>query len=304
MARTAEPDVYGYLDYRAYLRDVYLTRKARGFSYRAFSRKAGLRSPNYLKMVIDAERNLTATMAERFGRALGLDAEATSYFTDLVAFGQASTGSERSRAYERLSSQARYRKSHKLELAHAAYHATWYMPAIRELAARADFRDDPAWIAAMLTPPISRVEARRAMAVLLELGLLVRTGAGRISQGDQPLVSTGPEARAVHIGSYHRAMIQRAGDAIDVVPSHDRDISSLTLCVGEGGLARLKDRIQRFRRELLELSTLEDEPRRVVQLNFQLFPLSRDLPDQHDPEDDGDQPAGTKAAAKHDLEEP
>ena len=63
-------------------------------------------------------------------------------------------------------------------------------------------------------------------------------------------------------------------------------------------------RIQRFRRELLELSTLEDEPRRVVQLNFQLFPLSRDLPDQHDPEDDGDQPAGTKAAAKHDLEEP
>ena len=51
--------------------------------------------------------------------------------------------------------------------------------------------------------------------------------------------------------------------------------SSLTLCLGRGGLMNLKTRLQRLRRELLELSALETEPEQVVQVNFQLFPLSR-----------------------------
>jgi uncharacterized protein (TIGR02147 family) len=61
-------DVFEYLDYRAFLRDIYLAKKAerRGFSFRAFSRRANLRSPNYLKLVMDGERNLSRAMAERF----------------------------------------------------------------------------------------------------------------------------------------------------------------------------------------------------------------------------------------------
>jgi len=270
-------DVFGYLDYRAYLRDVYVARKAerRGFSFRAFSRRAALKSPNYLKLVMDGERNLTRPMAERFARALGLDDESAGYFVDLVAFNQARTVGERTATYQRLTGSARYRKAHRLELVHAAYHGSWYMPAIRELAARADFRDDPEWIASTLRPSITRAEASKALAALLELGLLMRDADGRIHHGDRPLVSTGPETRSVHIASYHKAMMERAAAALDQLPSEQRDVSSLTLCVGAGGMARLKDRIQRFRRELTELTTLEDEPAQVVQINFQLFPLSR-----------------------------
>src|SRR5688572_29452348 len=56
--RSDRPDLYGYLDHRVYLRDEYAARKAekRGFSFRAFSRRAGLQSPNHLKRVIDGER--------------------------------------------------------------------------------------------------------------------------------------------------------------------------------------------------------------------------------------------------------
>jgi uncharacterized protein (TIGR02147 family) len=141
---------------------------------------------------------------------------------------------------------------------------------------RPDFVDDPDWIAAMLTPPITRTEARRAIATLVELGLLVRDPDGRVHQGDQPLVATGDETRGVHIASYHKAMMEMASAALDTLPSAQRDVSSLTICVGQAGLANLKERIQRFRRELVELSMMEDDPRRVVQVNFQLFPLSRE----------------------------
>jgi uncharacterized protein (TIGR02147 family) len=77
------------------------------------------------------------------------------------------------------------------------------------------------------------------------------------------------------VGNYHRAMMERAADSIDIFEPEERDISSLTLCLGAEGVRRLKERIQRFRRELLELSTRENNPRQVLQINFQIFPLSR-----------------------------
>jgi uncharacterized protein (TIGR02147 family) len=59
------------------------------------------------------------------------------------------------------------------------------------------------------------------------------------------------------------------------VPREEREISSLTLCVSHDVLLRLKERIREFRKELLAIAELEGKPERVVQLNFQLFPLSR-----------------------------
>jgi uncharacterized protein (TIGR02147 family) len=268
------PTVFDYLDYRGFLRDHYLFYKGRGrgFSYRSFSRRAGLRSPNYLKLVIDGERSLSSEMAGRFASACGLEGESATYFLDLVAFNQAATSVDRNAAYERLGTFKRYRQAHRLEMAQAAYHSTWYVPAIRELAAREDFEADPAWVAARMRPPISAADAKRALDTLFELGLLVKER-GRVRQGE-PLVTTGSQTIWLHIGNYHRVMMERAAASIDELTAAQRDISSLTLCLGDDGLRRLKERIARFRRELLELSELEKDPREVYQVNFQLFPLT------------------------------
>jgi uncharacterized protein (TIGR02147 family) len=272
----ADIDVFAYLDFRAFLRDYYSARKTagRGFSYRSFSRRAGLKSPNYLKLVIDGERNLSPDSAARFAQACALKGDEARYFVDLVAFGQATTLVERNQHYARLTGFQRYRNAHKLDLAHAAYYSAWYMPAIRELAARSDFRSEPEWIAQQLVPVITTSEAARAFETLLELGLLVRETDGSVRQADA-LLSTGAETRGLHIASYHRTMMQRAMESIDLVAPHQRDISSLTLCLGEQGLRAFKERVQRFRKELLELSALEPDPVQVVQINFQLFPLSK-----------------------------
>ncbi|MEN9577594.1 MAG: hypothetical protein RJA70_603 [Pseudomonadota bacterium] len=102
-SRPTDPDVFDYLDYRAYLRELYSARKKRGsFSYRAFSLRAQLKSPNYLKLVIDGERNLTQPMAKRFAVACGLAGQASSFFCELVAFGQAGGIDERNDIYLRL----------------------------------------------------------------------------------------------------------------------------------------------------------------------------------------------------------
>jgi uncharacterized protein (TIGR02147 family) len=267
---------FAYLDYRAFLRDLYGHKKAAnpGFSHRAFSRRAGLKSTNYLHLVIGGKRRLTPDGAQRFARGFGLPKDESDYFCELVAFNQAKTTEERSRAYERLARFRKFRTAQKLELAQHDYHAHWYLPAIRELAAREDFRDDPAWIARTLVPSIAPAEAKKALARLLELGLLVRLRNGKLTRKTE-LVTTGSGPLGHHVVAYHRAMMERASESIDAIPRDEREISSVTLCVSQDVLLRLKERIREFRRELLHLAELEGEPERVVQINFQLFPLSK-----------------------------
>jgi uncharacterized protein (TIGR02147 family) len=272
-------DVFSYRDYRAYLRDVYAARKSSeyGFSYRAFARKAGLSAPNYLKLVTEGQRNLTAEMAGRFAEALGLAGEPASYFCDLVAFNQAASAPERERCYQRLQAYRRYRSTFRLDAAHAAYHAEWYIPAIRELSACSGFRPDPKWIARTLRPSITARQAEQAVAVLEQLGLLVRDPSGRLVQ-EEPLLSTGDDQPlGHHIATFHRTMMQRASDALDTVPREEREIAALTLGLNERQFLQIKQRLYQLRQELLQASLegAEGPPDRVVQINFQMFPLSR-----------------------------
>ncbi|MBN1654557.1 MAG: TIGR02147 family protein [Deltaproteobacteria bacterium] len=275
MKKSNAVNVFEYLDFRKYLRDYYqyCKRNEYGFSHRAFSRRAGLRSTNYLKLVMDGERNLTPEMADQFARACGLQNQAADYFSELVAFNQAATAKERNRCQERLARFKQYREIHRLVAAQAAYHSTWYLPALRELVAREDFSDDPKWIARTLRPKITPAQAEKAVETLLELGLVERDKQGRIRQV-KPLVTTGEGPLGHHVVDYHRAMLQRAADALEQSPRHEREISSLTLCVSDAVMLDLKERIREFRRELLHVAELEGQPERVVQINFQLFPLS------------------------------
>src|SRR5262249_47375604 len=152
----------------------------------------------------------------------------------------------------------RYRQVQKLELAHAAYHSTWYLPAIRELCASPAFREDPDWLASVLRPAIKASEAKHALEMLLELGLLERDASGQLRQST-PVVSTGAQTRHMNIRNYHIEMLRRASHAIEAVPAKERDISSLTLCLSQDGLARFKQRIADFQRELIELAEQETE---------------------------------------------
>ncbi len=271
-----EPNVFEYLDARVYLREFYSSKKRqfRGFSYRAFSKRAGLRSPNYLKLYIDGQRNLTLAMAHKFARGCQLGPHEQSYFVDMVMFTQARNSIERDGHYQRLVASRFYRRAHRLDVTHAAYHSTWYIPAIRELITTPDFQEDPAWIACQLIPSITKSEAEAALKVLWDLGMLCRDRHGKLRQVDA-VVSTGPETTGLHIGNYHRTMLQRAAASIDDIPAKDRDISSLTVCLSDAMLIRVKECIQALRQEILELSVTDTNSDRVVQINFQMFPMSR-----------------------------
>jgi len=272
-----EIDVFAYRDYRSFLADTYEHRKKSeyGFSYRAFSRRAGLSAPNYLKLVTDGQRNLTNQMAVTFAEALGLKSEAANYFCDLVAFNQAENASLRERCYTRLQSYRRYRNAFRLDAAHAAYHSEWYIPVVRELVVCCDFVDDPQWIARILRPKISPKEVTRALRILEELGFIVRDDAGQWSH-KEPLLATGEEQPLGHnLANFHRMMLNKAAESLDTTPRGEREFGALTLALNEEQVARFKRRLFELREEFFQESCSEEgQPDRVVQIGFQLFPLS------------------------------
>jgi uncharacterized protein (TIGR02147 family) len=108
--------IFDHLDYRAYLREFYRDQKEqrRPFSFRAFARRAGIRSYNYLQLVMKGERDLSSNMATQFARGCGLEGNEAEYFCELVAFGQAKSADERNRVYERICRFRPFRAAHRI----------------------------------------------------------------------------------------------------------------------------------------------------------------------------------------------
>jgi uncharacterized protein (TIGR02147 family) len=227
-----------------------------------------------LKAVMDGNKNLAPSTAKRVASALGLAGDSAEYFRLLVVLSQTTDASDRRANQVSLGRLRRYQDVQALADASDAYHRYWYLPAIRELSLTDVFQDDPKWIARVLTPRILVREAKQALITLEQLGLLRPDDSGRLRAVHRQ-VDTELEPNSDQIAAFHRLMIARAAQAIDDVPRPERDISSITLSVDVGGLAAIKRRIQQIRRELLDEFDAGRSGVQVIQVNFQLFPLSQ-----------------------------
>ena len=271
------PSVYDFLDYRRFLADWFRGKKHDNprYSYRLFAQKAGQRSPSLLLHVIEGQRNLTAATTDAFIAAMALSAADARFFRLLVALDQAATNEERNAVWEQIAATKRFRDARTIEGAAFDYLSNWYLPAIRELAQRPDFVDDPDWIAATLRPRITPKEAKEALERLQTLGLLVQDADGLWSPADASVV-TPPEVAHLAVENYHRGMLARAADAIRDFPPDQRHLIAITVAAPESLVPRLKEEANGFLERMMNLCDDAGgaDVDRVYQFNLQLFPLS------------------------------
>jgi uncharacterized protein (TIGR02147 family) len=279
MEQTSEriqPNIFEYDNYRRFLNDTYVYLKSvkRAFSFRYFSKAAGLRSPNFLKLVIEGKRNLSDDSIGRFAQALKLSKGETEFFETLVRFNQTSNSDVRAQFAERILKSKSYRKIHPLGFSLFNYYSRWYFVAIREMVAWHTFVEDPGWIASKLAPAVSLSEVAQALTELEALGLLSRDGKGRLYQSD-PILNTDNEVASVSIATFHKEMIRLASESIDRVEREEREISSVTIPISRTSAVKIKKLVQEFRKELLAISDSDANCDQVYQLNFQFFPLAK-----------------------------
>lgn len=284
--RTLAPppiSVFEYDNYRQFLKDSYERLKSHDnkYSFRYFSKLAGFKSSSVLKMIMDGKRNMGSGAIEQFSRALKLNADEAAFFRFLVLFNQAKTADEKQSYAQALMHFSNFKRNYPLTEAQYNFYACWYTPVIWELAGVPGFKDDPEWIAKRIKPNLTVPEVRKALAELEQLGLLERTPDGHLKKTKVNL-RTANEVVSSAIAQWHREMIRRAGESIDSVPREQRDISSITCSMSLETAQKIKEKVQKLRKELLEIVSQDPSPTVVYQLNFQLFPQTEieddDLP--------------------------
>lgn len=271
-----KPDLFAYLDYRKYLKDWYEHRKSvfKGFSYRYFSQKVGSPSPSWLLYIIQGKRNLSSKAIEQFLKGLTLLPKEAAYFRTLVQFNQADITATKDQHYAELLKYSSHSSFKMVEREQYEFYSHWYNHAIRELISVPGFKEDSRWIAKTLQPNITPAQARKALTLLKKLSMVRYNNDGLLKLNDQ-IITTGNEVRSNAIRAFHRQMIDLAGQSIDTIKPENREISSITASCSATCFTKLKARITEMQDELLHMiENDKDQSDTVVQLNFQLFPLS------------------------------
>jgi uncharacterized protein (TIGR02147 family) len=269
------PVIFSYLNYRQYLKDFYHEKKQANpqFSYRVFSRLTGYSSPNFIKLVILGERNLTKDGIARLIKALKLKKRESKFFETLVQFNQAPAREEKIKHYEVLRQFKAFKDIKKLDEGFFQYLSDWHHAAIRDMTLLKNFREDPNWIVKKLKKRVSEKQVKDSIALMLKLGLLKRDKSKRLQTTDRN-IATSQEVADISIANFHDHMIALAAESIDNSDPAIRDISSVTVALNQKTFEEAKRRMQEFRRELNVLLSTCKEPDAVYQLNFQIFNLT------------------------------
>lgn len=273
----ANPSVYAFSDFRAYLRAWYDAEKARRgkFTKAEVSRLLGLpNTRNYFSDLLGG-KPLTETFLERIIALLALPRDEARFFRALVRFQQSETPDERDESLQQLVALNRSPRR-VLDPERMEYFRHWWHGAVRALLDVGDFGDEPERIARSLVPAITVRQARESLALLARLGLVQRKGNGPWKPTDQAVSS--PD------GLRDDLLLQLQIEQLDLVRKallvHDappRSVATNIVSISMDGYRHLLEKLEKTRSEVRSIVHKDTLPaERVCQVVLALVPLTEE----------------------------
>jgi uncharacterized protein (TIGR02147 family) len=270
----AKTNIYEYTDFRNYLKDVFKEQKDlnNSFSNRYAAVKLGLSTSNFLWLVMQGKRNLNPSHCLKLSELFKHTPKESDYFENMVLFGQAKTHREKDRHFTRMTALRKNSNVGRIEERHYTYLSNWYNPVVRELITRKNFKNNFSALAKRVMPRISESQAKKSVALLLELGFIKEKG-GRFVQ-NTPIVSTGPEVSSLAAINFHRTMGHLAIESLDSLGKNERNITACLVGLSKESYKKAVDAIAECRSRILAIAEEEQDAERVFAVNFQCFPVS------------------------------
>lgn len=270
--------VFEYESYRDYLKDFYQFKKRENpsFSFRFFAKRAGLNSGNYLKLVMDGERNLTQKSVLKFIKGLALNEWESLYFENLVFLNQCSNEAEK-KFYSRNMELAKSHHSQVL-LTKDQYDvlSNWHPLAIKELTLLPEFNLDMKWIANRLNNKITPAQAKEALELLERLDLIKIDFKTNTVHNTHHTMHTAEVDTSGAVGDYHKKALALGSQAISEQSVDQRCLNSLIIAVNKKDLPDAFKKISKFTKEM-NSSFMKGKPYDAVyQLSIQLFRMDAD----------------------------
>lgn len=283
-ADVKEPALGVFTDFREYLRAFYdykihLHKNSYSqYSYKTFSASADIKSPNYLKMIIDGERNLSKTTARKFAKALGLDKESTEEFLLLVEYGQAQDPLERNRHLKALNEFRTKRriKSGELQTEKLQSAPTWISWVLHAMTDQRGVEFSIDSLRDLLAGNVSGDDIRRSLQQLFNAQALRVDEAGKVRKGIVP--PNQEEISPEMIRKIQSELMYLGMEALLNGKAHEREVGTLTVCLTEPEFEKVRFELRHLRKRILKdaLMSRELSPGdRVYQLNIQMFPVTK-----------------------------
>jgi uncharacterized protein (TIGR02147 family) len=203
-----------------------------------------------------------------------LDDDEGAFLHLLVDLARAPTLDRRMELLAEIYAHPRFRGARSLMPDEMSYLSSWVCVALRELSRLPGWDPTPTRLAARLQGGVAVAEIEAALLVLRRLGML-DASLGPVHA--EIRVQTGPTAQSEAAMRYHRGLLDLAARCLTEVPWQERCYLAATLSVPATLTPRLSTELFTMLQQLGNLCDAEpSSDRRVMQINLQLFPLTRD----------------------------
>lgn len=277
------PVLSAFTDFRQYLKEFYefkrqtQSSRLRQYSYAHFSAAANIKSPNYLKLIIEGQRNLSPDSIKKFAKALQLNKDDGEEFRVLVLYGQSSDPLERNR-YLRELAEIRVKKKIKAgEISKEVWDdvPSWVTWALYALVDQEGATFDLDQVREHLQGRAKRDEIKKALDYLLKTGALIEEGEGyRKGKHTIPAPENVPPAL---VRKLQAELIYLGMESLFEGDPKDREFGSFTMALTENEFEKLKFELRHLRKRIMKDVLVEREKQkgdRVFQFNIQLFPVT------------------------------
>jgi uncharacterized protein (TIGR02147 family) len=268
--------LFEYDNYRTFLEDyyAYMKKKKAAFTLKYFAKKAGLNSASFCMYIIDGRRNLSYRTIPSFIRALELKGKKAEYFEAMVLMNQSVTVEDKERYANILTKLRKTTKYYSLKKRQHAYFEEWYYPVIRELAAFADWGGDYTRLGKLVRPAITSDKAKKAVELLVDIGLLVKNEDGRYAQAEVAIDAEGLPQFLIR--KARRDFLMKGIEASETISPQERHVSCSTVALSMENFHRASMLMTEFHKELAEMADADQGhgSNIVFQVNLEAFPLS------------------------------
>jgi len=267
-------NIFSYTDYREYLNDYFTAQKKKSshFSHRYLCQKLGLKSSNFMLLVMKGKRNISSEICFKLSTLFKQTQQEAAYFSNMVYFSQTKNYREKDQYWEKMVELRQKTKFGKIAKYQYEYYNNCYTIVVRELVPYLKKPIDFKMLARLVQPPITTVQARQSVKLLLKLGLIEETGTGYIKS--DPVVKTEDKVNSLAIYNFHVTMSKVATEKLENCFREERNFSSCTMNVSEEGYKRIVAKVNEFRDEVMSICELYEEADRVYHMNVQLFPVT------------------------------
>jgi uncharacterized protein (TIGR02147 family) len=278
------PALSEYMDYRLFLADFYFAKKQqtklaiRPYSYAIFSAAADIKSPNYLKMIIENKRNLSLDMVSKFAKACSFNKAQTDEFRLLVVFNQAEDPADRNYALKQLSE---YRVEQKLKhgvLDRKIFEKVpnWIGWIIYAMVDQEGVVFETSQLKDLLRGKASESEINEALENLVKSGELSRDPVTNVITKGKPTEAP-DEIPSALVRKLQMQLMYLGLESLYQDAANEREFGALTLSLTEKEFEDIKFKLRQLRKSLHKdnsIARMTSKGERVYQLNLQLFPVS------------------------------